>query len=268
MLHAPQKGRDNEDKFVSSFWGEIDILSGLKLKSSYGTDLAFWGADGYTFPHFLASQGKNHTQSSVYSNMHRGFRWQVENTLTYNLTLNQLHNFTLLAGQSAMEYKLRELYGDDYDLLENDPSKANINSAIADRSLERVAGGTGDFTSNTLASYFGRLDYNFAEKYMLQATVRRDGSSNFGANNKWAVFPSVSAGWNITNDSFMDGRPDFIDHLRVRASWGVNGNERIGQFRYTSLMQGGQNYYFGSGDNLAMAYGASPSALSNPDIKW
>ncbi len=268
MLHAPQKGRDNEDKFVSSFWGEIDILSGLKFKSSYGTDLAFWGADGYTFPHFLASQGKNHTQSSVYSNMHRGFRWQVENTLTYNLTLNQLHNFTLLAGQSAMEYKLRELYGDDYDLLENDPSKANINSAIADRSLERVAGGTGGFTSNTLASYFGRLDYNFAEKYMLQATVRRDGSSNFGANNKWAIFPSVSAGWNITNESFMDGRPDFIDHLRVRASWGVNGNERIGQFRYTSLMQGGQNYYFGSGDNLAMAYGASPSALSNPDIKW
>lgn len=268
MLSAPQRGQDNEDKFVSTFWGEIDVLSGLKFKSSYGTDLAFWGADGYTMEHFLASQGKNHSQSSVYSNMHRGFRWQVENTLTYNLSLNDLHNFTLLAGQSAMEYKLRELFGDDYQLLETDPSKANINSAIADRALERVAGGTGGFSSLTLASYFGRLDYNFAEKYMFQATVRRDGSSNFGANNKWAIFPSVSVGWNITNESFMDSRPDFIDHLRVRASWGVNGNERIGQFRYTSLMQGGQNYYFGSGDGLVMSYGSSPSALSNPDIKW
>lgn len=268
MLNAPQRGQNNEDKLVSTFWGEIDILSGLKFKSSYGTDLAFWGGDGHTMPHYLASMGKNHTQSSVYSNMHRGFRYQVENTMTYNLTLNQVHNFTLLAGQSAMEYKLRELYGDDYELLETDPSKANINSAIADRSLERVAGGTGGYSSLTLASYFGRLDYNFAEKYMFQATVRRDGSSNFGDNNKWAIFPSFSAGWNITNESFMDGRPDFIDHLRVRASWGVNGNERIGQFRYTSLMQGGQNYYFGSGDNLAMAYGASPSALSNPDVKW
>jgi len=268
MLHAPQKGLDNDDKFVSTFWGELDILPNLRFRSSYGADLAFWGADGHTFEHFLASQGKNFTQSSVYSNMHRGFRWQVENTLTYNTTLNELHNLTVLAGQSAMEYKLRELYGDDYDLLENDPRKANINSAIADRSLERVAGGTGGFSSATLASYFGRVDYNYAEKYMLQATVRRDGSSNFGPNNKWAVFPSISAGWNITNESFLERRPDFIDHLRIRGSWGVNGNERIGPFRYTSLMQGGQNYYFGAGDDMTMYYGASPSALSNPSVKW
>ncbi|GAO28813.1 TonB-dependent receptor [Geofilum rubicundum JCM 15548] len=268
MLNAPQNGQGNSDKFVATFWGEMDILKGLRFKSSYGVDLAFWGNDGYTFEHFLATQGKDFTQSHVYSNMHRGFRWQLENTLTYTLTLNEDHNFTALLGQSGMEYTLRELYGDDYDLLENDPSKANINYAIADRSLERVAGGTGGFSSLTLASYFGRLDYNFREKYMFQATVRRDGSSRFGANNKWGVFPSFSAGWNITNEPFMDARPDFVDHLRVRGSWGVNGNERIGEFRYTSLMSGGQNYYFGSGDDMAMQYGASPSSLSNPNIKW
>lgn len=268
MLYAPQMRYNNEDKFVSTFWGEIDILSGLKFKSSYGTDLAFWGADGYTFEHFLASQGKNFPQSSVTSEMHRGFKWQVENTMTYNLTLNQLHNITLLAGQSATEYKLRELSGTHFDLLENDPSKANINSAIADKALSEVSGGTGGYSSAAMASYFGRLDYNFAEKYMFQATVRRDGSSNFGPNNKWAVFPSVSAGWNITNEAFMDGRPDFIDHLRVRASWGVNGNERIGHLRFASFIEGGQNYYFGSGPDLAMAYGSSPSVLSNASLKW
>ncbi|MGQ1947116.1 SusC/RagA family TonB-linked outer membrane protein [Geofilum sp. OHC36d9] len=268
MLNSPTNSTNNDDKFVSTFWGELDVVKGMKFKSSYGVDLAFWGQDGYTFPYFLASQGKDITQSSVHSEMHRGFRWQVENTLTYNFRLNNSHNFTLLAGQSAMEYKLRELYGDDYDLLEYDASKANINYAIADRSLERVAGGTGGFSSLTLASYFGRVDYNFQEKYMLQATVRRDGSSRFGANNKWAVFPSVSVGWNITSEPFMDKRPDFIDHLRIRASWGVNGNERIGEFKYTSLMSGGQNYYFGSGDDMAMSYGASASQLSNPDVKW
>ena len=268
MLHAPQNGYGNSDKFVSTFWGELDVLPNLKFKSSYGVDLAFWGNDGYTFEHFLASQGKNHTQSHVYSNMHRGFRWQLENTLSYSVSLNEAHNFTALLGQSAMEYTLRELWGDDYDLLENDPSKANINYAIADRALERVAGGTGGYSSVTLASYFGRLDYNFREKYMFQATVRRDGSSRFGANNKWGVFPSFSAGWNITNESFMEGRPEFIDHLRIRGSWGINGNERIGEFRYTSLMDGGQNYYFGAGDDMAMQYGASPSKLPNPDIKW
>ncbi|WP_026475657.1 SusC/RagA family TonB-linked outer membrane protein [Alkaliflexus imshenetskii] len=268
MLNAPQHGQGNEDKFVSTFWGELDVVDGLKFRSSYGVDLAFWGTDGYTFEHFLATQGKNFTQSHVYSNMHRGFRWQAENTLTYQKSFSEKHNFTLLAGQSAMEYTYRNLYGDDYDLLENDPRKANINSAIADRSLERTAGGTGGFSSLTLASYFGRLDYNYDEKYIFQATVRRDGSSNFGANNKWAVFPSFSLGWNITNESFMDARPEFIDNLRVRASWGINGNERIGQFRYTSLMSGGQNYYYGSGDYMAMQYGASPSQLSNPDVKW
>lgn len=268
MLNAPTSSTLNEDKFVASFWGELDLYEGLKFKSSYGADLAFWGNDGYTFPYFLATQGKNITQSSVFSNMHRGFTWQVENTLTYTKTFDDKHNLTVLLGQSAKEYTLRELYGDDYDLLETNPDKANINSAIADRDEERVAGGTGGFSNQTLASYFGRIDYNFDERYMIQATVRRDGSSNFGPNHKWAVFPSVSLGWNVTNEAFMDSRPDWFSNLKLRASWGKNGNERIGQFRYTSLMDGGQNYYFGSGDNSTMQYGSSPSKIANPNVKW
>lgn len=268
MLNSPSKGQGNADKFVSTFWGEIDVMKGLKFKSSYGVDLAFWGNDGYTFPYFLATQGKDVTQSSVYSNMHRGFTWQVENTLTYTKKIGDKHNITALIGQSAKEYKLRELWGDDYDLLESDPNKANIDYAIADREKERVAGGTGGFSSLTLASYFGRIDYNYDEKYILQATVRRDGSSNFGSNNKWGIFPSFSAGWNLTNEEFMSERPDWLSNLKLRASWGKNGNERIGQFRYTSLMDGGQNYYFGSGDNSTMQYGSSPSKISNADIKW
>ncbi|NYI50350.1 SusC/RagA family TonB-linked outer membrane protein [Macellibacteroides fermentans] len=268
MLNAPTSSTLNEDKFVASFWGELDLYEGLKFKSSYGADLAFWGNDGYTFPYFLATQGKNITQSSVFSNMHRGFTWQVENTLTYTKTFDDKHNLTVLLGQSAKEYTLRELYGDDFDLLETNPDKANINSAIADRDEERVAGGTGGFSNQTLASYFGRIDYNFDERYMIQATVRRDGSSNFGPNHKWAVFPSVSLGWNVTNEAFMDSRPDWFSNLKLRASWGKNGNERIGQFRYTSLMDGGQNYYFGSGDHATMQYGSSPSKIANPDVKW
>ena len=268
MLNAPTSSTLNEDKFVASFWGELDLYEGLKFKSSYGADLAFWGNDGYTFPYFLATQGKNITQSSVFSNMHRGFTWQVENTLTYTKTFDDKHNLTVLLGQSAKEYTLRELYGDDYDLLETNPDKANINSAIADRDEERVAGGTGGFSNQTLASYFGRIDYNFDERYMIQATVRRDGSSNFGPNHKWAVFPSVSLGWNVTNEAFMDSRPDWFSNLKLRASWGKNCNERIGQFRYTSLMDGGQNYYFGSGDHATMQYGSSPSKIANPDVKW
>ena len=268
MLNSPSKGQGNADKIVSTFWGELSIMDGLKYKASYGVDLAFWGNDGYTFPYFLATQGKDVTQSSVYSNMHRGFTWQVENTLTYTKTFAEKHNFTALLGQSAKQYKLRELYGDDYNLLETDPNKANIDYAIAARTLERVSGGTGGYSAQTLASYFGRLDYNYDEKYILQVTVRRDGSSNFGASNKWGIFPSLSVGWNLTNEAFMESRPEWVSNLKLRGSWGKNGNERIGQFRYTSLMDGGQNYYFGSGNLSAMQYGSSPSKISNPDIRW
>lgn len=268
MLNAPTGSQNNEDKFVSTFWGEVDVLQGLKFKSSYGVDLAFWGADGYEFEHFLATQGKDLTQSHVYSNMHRGFTWQLENTLTYNKTFNDKHSLTVLLGQSAQEYTSRHLYGDDYDLLENDPNKANIDYAIAPPTEGRVAGGTDGVSSVTLASYFGRLDYNYDEKYMIQATVRRDGSSSFGSNNKWAVFPSVSVGWNITNEAFMQNIPDWFNYLKLRASWGTNGNNRIGNFTYTSLMDGNQNYYFGSGDDMYMQYGSSPSKLANPDVKW
>ena len=268
LLNSPSKGQGNADKIVSTFWGELSIMDGLKYKASYGVDLAFWGNDGYTFPYFLATQGKDVTQSSVYSNMHRGFTWQVENTLTYTKVFAEKHNFTALLGQSAKQYKLRELYGDDYNLLETDPNKANIDYAIAARTLERVAGGTGGFSAQTLASYFGRLDYNYDEKYILQVTVRRDGSSNFGASNKWGIFPSLSVGWNLTNEAFMENRPEWVSNLKLRGSWGKNGNERIGQFRYTSLMDGGQNYYFGSGNLSAMQYGSSPSKISNPDIRW
>jgi len=268
MLNSPSNGQGNADKIVSTFWGELSILDGLKFKSSYGVDLAFWGNDGYTFPYFLATQGKDVTQSSVYSNMHRGFTWQVENVLTYTKTIAEKHNLTVLLGQSAQKYTVRELYGDDYNLLETDPNKANIDYATAARTLERVAGGTGGASARTLASYFGRVDYNYGEKYILQATVRRDGSSNFGPKYKWAIFPSVSFGWNVTNEAFMTSRPEWLSNLKLRASWGKNGNENIGAFRYTSLMDGGQNYYFGSGSLSTMQYGSSPSKIANPDVKW
>ncbi len=274
MLYQPRNERNNEDKFVSSFWAELDVLPGLKFKTSYGADLAFWGKDGYQFPYFLASQGKDVTQSSVWGEMNRGYKWQVENVFTYSNTFAEKHNLTFVLGQSAQKYTTRQLGGSDYDLLENDPTKANINSAIADRDDERVYGGTGGYNFTSLASYFGRIDYDYAQRYMIQATLRRDGSSKFGPSNKWATFPAVSAGWNVLNEAFID-RPEWFDAFKVRFSWGKNGNENIGNFRYTSLMDGGQNYYFGGGYQVAtagkngtMQYGTSPAAIPNPDVRW
>ena len=281
MLNQPSAGLNNADKFVGSFWGELTILPELKFRSSYGVDLAFWGYDSYTFPYFLATQGKDVQFSTVQSEMNRGYTWQLENYFSYNKSFEEIHNLSFVLGQSASKYTYRNLGGNDRDLLENDPLKANINYAIADRKEERAWGGTGGYNFTARASYFGRIDYNYDEKYMLQATVRRDGSSNFGPGHKWGVFPSFSAGWNVTNEAFMEGRPQWFDYMKLRASWGKNGNDRIDQFLYTSLMDGGQNYYFGGGYDVnqgdpakvgeitgQMQYGSSPGYIPNPNVKW
>lgn len=275
MLNQPSADKNNGDKFVGSFWGELDVLPGLKFKSSYGFDLSFAGSDGYVFPYFLGDQ-KYATISSVSSEMSRGFKWQVENVFTYNNTFADSHNLTVVVGQSAQKFSGRVLGGSDYNLLENDPNKAVINSAIAERDQERVYGGTYGYNYVSLASYFGRIDYNYNERYMIQGTIRRDGSSRFGANNKWAVFPAVSVGWNLLNEPYMTNiKPKWFDSFKIRFSWGKNGNENIGNFKYTSLMDGNQNYYFGGGYSVAtnsktgvMYYGTSPGSLANKDIKW
>jgi len=281
MLHQPSAGFNNSDKFVSSFWGELQILPELKFRTTYGADLAFWGYDSYTLPYFLATQGKDQQFSTVQSEMNRGYSWQLENYLSYAKSFNEVHNLSAVAGVSASRYRYRNLGGNDRDLLETSPSKANINSAIADRQLERAWGGTGGYDFTGTASYFGRVDYNYAERYMLQATMRRDGSTSFGPNNKWGVFPSFSVGWNMTNEAFMANRPEWFDYMKLRFSWGKNGNDRIGNFLYTSLMDGGQNYYFGGGYQVneadpakvgeitgSMQYGSSPGYIPNPNVKW
>lgn len=269
LLNRPERVKNSEDKFIGTFYAELDVLKGLKFKSSYGFDLAFWGADMYRFPYYLSpiTNVSTEAQSSVSSEMNRGFTWQLENTLTYNFSLDKKHNFTILLGQSAQKYKLRNLFGQDFDLIAFDPYMAVINSGTADRSDERTTGYT---SISTLASYFGRIDYNFNERYMLQATVRRDGSDKFGPNNKWGTFPSFSFGWNALNEEFMQNvKPWWFDQMKLRFSWGINGNQAIEAFAYADLLEGGQNYYYGVGENnQRMIFGTSSSRIPNPNLKW
>ncbi len=275
QLNDPSSWVNSDDKFVGTFYAEADLLPGLKFKSSYGMDLAFWGYHAIGYEYYMGSM-KQLQKSYVQDEMNRGYKWQIENVLTYNNTFDDVHNLTVVAGQSAQRYSARNLGGSDYDLLTTDPTMGNINSAIGDSDDERVWGGTGGYDFVSLASYFARADYNYDERYMIQFTMRYDGSSRFGLGNKWAMFPAVSAGWNILNEPYMeDVTPSWMDVFKLRFSWGRNGNENIGNFRYASLMSGGQNYYFGGGYNVAdesntgtLSYGSSPAALANSNIMW
>ena len=268
-LDTPSNTLYKTHKFVANFGAELDIMPGLKFKTNFGTDLSFWRNRGYGFEQYKSSMNQTLT-SWVNMGMNEGLRWQVENYFTYNKQLDR-HNFSVVLGQSAMSYSYIYVSGTDYNLKETNPAMAYIDSAIGSTDDERTSGGTGGYDHQRLASYFFRFDYNFDERYMLEFTVRRDGSSRFGPGHKWATFPAVSAGWNVTNEPwFREGRPDWINQLKLRASWGKNGNENIGNFRYASLMDTGQEYYFGVGSNAYgnMYSGASPAALANPTIRW
>jgi len=256
----------NTDKFVSSFFAELSVWDNLKFKTSYGSDLAFYGTDGWNKPYYTGANSKN-TQSSVWSEMNRESTWQIENILTYDKTFNG-HSFAVVVGQSAKERTGRRLKGQRYDMIDINVGKPNLDFTNGLQSDGKHWAEGGLFTPETLASYFGRLSYNYDERYMLQATVRRDGSSRFGPNNKWATFPSVSVGWNITNEKFMEDRPSWLTTTKLRLSWGKNGNENIGNHRYTVYVKTGGNYVFGDSGNQAIVGGTVPSGTANPNLQW
>ncbi|MGL4851715.1 MAG: SusC/RagA family TonB-linked outer membrane protein [Phocaeicola sp.] len=251
-------------KFVASFFGEIQLWDNLKFRSQFGTDLAFWGTDSWMKKYYLTANNKA-PRSSAQSEASQGLVWQWENFVSYDKTIGD-HSFAIMLGQSAKKTTGRTVGAFNYDLIEEDPDKGNLGFTSGLRENGDVNGWGYVHSPHTMASYFGRASYNYKERYMAQVTVRRDGSSNFGPSNKWATFPSFSTGWNITNENFMQNRPEWLSSMKLRASWGKNGNEAIGPFLYMALSQQGNNYQFGKDSNLTI--GTKPSVLANQSIRW
>lgn len=249
-------------KFVGNFVGDLSIWDNLHYRISYGADLSFWGSDGYT-PKYYLRNGQSQNFSSASSQSERGLVWQIENVLSYDKTINE-HSFSVLLGQSAKESRSYYLGGSANNLISYDRPYLDASTGLA-ADGDRNSWGAPNAKSK-LASYFARASYNFDERYMIQATVRRDGSSRFGSNNHWATFPSVSAGWNIMNEAFMESTRTWLNNLKLRASWGKNGNENIGNFQYVALTSTGNNYIFGK--TGAIINGTKPSQLPNPDLRW
>jgi TonB-linked SusC/RagA family outer membrane protein len=209
------------------------------------------------------------TTESVRQDQEMGFNWMISNTLSYIFALNN-HNFSVMVGQEVEKSGLGESVradsrnnvfdlGFDYSWVDN--MKATV--------LDEVYVGGGPRGINTLASFFGRVSYNLKETYMAEAVFRADGSSRFGPGNKWGYFPAFSAGWIISNESFMEDAKGTLDFLRVRAGWGQNGNQQIGGFQYLSryLYTASGEYIF-SDDKKTRSPGAIPGVLKNPNIKW
>ena len=274
MLHG-NPTKNWSQKIMPKFTVDLQIWDNIKYHFSYSSEVSFWGSDGATTQKFYLSGNNNsdHTYASAYKG--NNTTWQIENTLSYDKTIGK-HSFNVLLGQSATKFKGDELGGGRWDLV--NPSKPSINYATGDIVYSEDADGKitgasahfnvygGPYTEHRLSSMFARVGYDFDERYMLQATVRRDGSSRFGSNNKYGVFPSFSLGWNIMNENFMESTRKWLSNMKLRVSWGKNGNDNIGDFLYTTLTSMGSNYYFGTNSNLTI--GSKANRLANPDLKW
>ena len=251
-------------KFVTNFSATLGIWDGLKYRVSYSTDMSFWGNQNYATPYWISpTKHRNYSSASMESD--RGTVWQLENVLMYDKTFDK-HTINVVLGQSAFENSGWTLGASRNNL--KDYSKPWINAATGLAADGDRDGWGGPGVNHTMSSLFARLSYNYDERYMIQGTVRRDGSSRFGSNNKYGVFPSFSLGWNVMNEKFMKSTSDWLNNLKVRFSWGKNGNDNIGDFRYTVLTQGGNNYGFGMAGGEKEVNSSKASGLSNPDLKW
>lgn len=157
--------KNNSDKIIATLAAELSVWDHLKYKFSWGSDLAFWGKDGWNHPHYLNKNATN-DKSKVWSEMNRGYTWQIENVLTYDKTFG-VHSFAVVLGQSAKKYTGRGLKGDAMDMIEYIGDKANLDFTTGLQSAGKRNATGGAFDPTTLASYFGRLSYNYDERYML-----------------------------------------------------------------------------------------------------
>ncbi len=252
-------GRYELDKIVGNVFGEYEFVEGLKLRTSFGIDLAY-GTNNTFRPEFFLNAAQISNESRIDKSVDRWFNWIWETTLAYNKDFGA-HNLGLLVGNTAQEFNYQNIAGGKSDLVFTDFDNAFLSTAVNEESAT-IGGGANE---SALLSYFGRLTYDFEDKYLFTATFRFDGSSRFGENNRFGFFPSFSAGWVLTQESFMQD-VDFIDFLKIRASWGQNGNQEIGNYSWASTIATGAGYSFG--DGTVFTSGSLPSAVSNPDLEW
>jgi TonB-dependent starch-binding outer membrane protein SusC len=250
------------DRFVGNIFAEVKFLKNFTYRTSFGVDITDSAYRSYR-PVYSLSSNDNNTVSSVTQSSNKGAGWLFENTLQYKGELNDVHHFDVLVGTSAKENVSEYISATGKNLNFDDFQHAYLSNST-DQTSNTVSGGRNDYN---MQSYFGRLLYDYDNKYLFSATVRRDGSSNFGPNNQYAIFPSFSAGWNVDKEGFFPEN-SVLTNLKVRGSWGQNGNDQIRQFAYMSTISSyDKNYHFGTTDEV-LQVGSSPDAISNPDLKW
>ena len=252
-------------RLQTNFFLEFVPIKGLTFRSSFGWQYSHSESRSYV-PVYQLSTKTSNPNDDVSQSQSYSIRWSWENTANWVKSFGD-HNLDVLLGQSIEKWG----YGNSVSATNSNSvfpgsfEHAYISNAnVVDPAFTSISGSPN--SQGALSSFFGRINYNYKETYLLSAVLRADGSSNFARGHRWGIFPSVSAGWVVSNEPFMDFSKDWLSFFKLRASWGQNGNCNISAFQYLATISLGGNYYFN--DKSAPAIGAYPDILPNPDVKW
>lgn len=254
------KGQNVQNKIFANVYSDIEPFTGFKFTTRFGVDAAFQTGHGWT-PTFWYSDESQNTIANGYDYSNTWTSWLLENFATYTRKI-QSHNFTLLAG--ASQQKNHEVHiGGSYSGLFKEEDKFSYADFVPD-ATDRIGSIAFDFT---LASFYGRLLYDYNAKYLFSASVRRDGSSKLPPDNRWRTFPAFSAGWVFTKENFFpQSLSNKINYGKIRASWGQNGNVgSLGLADYLNAIGTSGVYPNSSG---VFIVGAAPLRLANNELVW
>ena len=256
------------NRIFGNLWAEVDLYRGLTFRTNFGIDYT----NNYSYRmekknlEFSETPGDNNLEEKSGFN----YRWMWTNTLTYNATFNDIHKLTVLLGTEAIRDGLgREMTGRRYNYFYED----NVDTWVlnmGENNARRIAESKyqGEFA---LFGMFGRVDYSFADKYLITGIVRRDGVSRFSKSNRYGVFPSVSLGWRISQESFMDNTRDWLDDLKLRVGYGQTGNSEMNRktnYAYEYSTDPTKTNYDITGANNSTATGFRLQRYGNEDTKW
>lgn len=246
------RSRENV-KIYANAYVSIEPIAGLKYRLNVTPDFQFYRYNHYLGLYDFGLASNDVTQVSEEQTRTRNVL--VENLLTFDKSFGN-HKISLLAGYTYQDSRYRGLTGKGQDL------PGSITELDAASSGLYVSGNS---SRSVLTSILGRVFYSYKNRYLLTATIRRDGSSRFGSNYRYGNFPSASIGWNIAEEDFVKNNISWLDQLKLRGGYGVLGNQEISDYQYSSVVTTGINYPDGNGGLLQ---GAFPKDFANPDIKW
>ena len=259
-------GRDNlnrNERVFGNVFAGVDLPASLNFRTTLGFNLGQGGSNGFNYP--TPENSEPNFTNSIFENTNRFTDFTWSNTLRGSRTFFTDHNLTVLLGQEANQGWSRSINGSMASLITTSQDAWYIQDALGDASTKNVSSGGG---RSALLSFFGKADYSFMDRYIASFTVRKDGSSRLGPENRWGTFPAFGLGWRVSEEGFLkDNR--ILSDVMVRYGWGVTGNQQIPAGRIVSGFGGGrdQTFYDIGGSNSILP-GYRQTSLGNPNLKW